>query len=67
MASEKVSIVLRGFINLSIDEKNEFLAEVGNYIKAEESKKKTLKEGVDKKACYSLGPLKQSGCPCCGK
>jgi hypothetical protein len=67
MASEKVSVVMRGFLNLSINERNEFIEEINNYIKAEENKKKTLKEGFDKKACLSLGPLKQSGCPCCGK
>ena len=60
-------MVFRGFTKLTDKEQNEFIDELNDYLKANISYQKQLKEGLEKSADgIVLGPL-NSTCVCCGR
>ncbi len=67
MPEGKIALVLRGFTSLSSTEQRQFVKQLNEYISAQESQRRALKEGFEKRASLSLGPLDPGGCPCCGR
>lgn len=60
--------VLRGFSELSYEERVEALKLFNEYQRDVDLKKrKALLESNAKKAGLDLGPTNQGGCPCCGR
>jgi|GEM_PF-5462415 len=58
--------VLRGFMNLSLEERNKFLTEVRRYTDSDFLQKAQMKESYEQRV--NLGPLSSAGtCKCCGK
>lgn len=67
MDDDKIALVLRGFTNLSSGDQLTFINQLNEYLRAESEKKRSLREGFEKRAQFSLGPLDSGGCPCCGR
>lgn len=65
--AKEVEKVVAGFCRLSDTERNRAVKLLNEYINADSSKRRTLKESFTVKAGLDLGPTKQGGCPCCGK
>lgn len=64
--NEKTARVLRGFLNLTPLEKEEFLRELNRYQGLQlDFQKKAFQEQIEKRA-DSVGP-KNSICSCCGR
>lgn len=66
--TDKTKLVLKGFFDLSDDERSEFIDELNKYLKSPTpQQKRLLREGIEKSAeKIVLGPLDGS-CPCCGR
>lgn len=65
--SDRISIVLKGFTELTSEERIAFVKELNEYIVADYQRKVVLNEGFEKRATLSLGPINSDGCPCCGR
>lgn len=64
---EKVNRVMNGFINLSLDERNELIREINRFNEASIYEKETIKRNVsDLQKSYTVGP-RNNYCECCGK
>ena len=64
--TEKVLLVLNGYKNLTIAERNQFVEEINKYMKAQ-GNEKLLMEANFSKAASSTGPVGQGKCSCCGR
>lgn len=62
--NEKVAKVLKGFINLSESEKNDFINDLNKYQRSDYYDRGVQKRLVEERA--SVGP-KDSVCTCCGR
>ena len=62
--NSRTKTVLKGFMSLTSDEKNDLIEEMNRYIKSDEKRKDELRESIYQSLI--LGPLKDP-CPCCGK
>ena len=66
--SSKVAVVLQGFIQLSQDERREFIDRLNELISGDAAKRKDLREEVLRKSLtITFGPAPQNTCPCCGR
>lgn len=65
--SKNTDRVLAGFTALSNDERAEAIRLLNDFIEADATRKRVLKESYGVKAGLDLGPTNQGGCPCCGK
>ena len=64
--SEAVKVVMNGFKNLSVAERNEFIKVINEYLKASITEKRNLEESFTR-AVASTGPLGGNTCKCCGR
>ncbi|MDF2532199.1 MAG: hypothetical protein K0Q65_1780 [Clostridia bacterium] len=63
---EKVKVVIKGFINLTQEERQEFIAEVNKFINGTSMEKTAFQKSLNESYSIDLGPT-SGGCPCCGK
>lgn len=66
MDNKKVLRVLRGFMELNEEEKNEFIKEL-NKSRQQIGYDRLLLERIEKSFSHNLGPTSDSNCVCCGK
>ena len=66
MNDGKASVVLNGFINLTPEQKQQFIIQFNAYLEASNDEKEKLKENFKKRADLTIGPHGAGGCPCCG-
>lgn len=59
--SAEAKVVLRGYAELSAEDKSAFVDALNEYNRAPGEQKRTIKEG------WVLGPSSPSRCPLCGK
>jgi len=57
--NDKTQAVFNGYLNLSQQEKNDLLTEIGK-------ERDRRRRGIVESNTVSLGPI-QGGCPCCGR
>ena len=62
-----VEKVLAGFTRLTVEQRNEAIKLLNDFIHADPSRKRILKENYSSRVGLDLGPTNQDGCPCCGK
>jgi hypothetical protein len=61
--TERVAFVLKGFIELDVNERKEFIDEVNKFIKGSESIQQNFSMITES---VVLGPVNKT-CPCCGR
>ncbi|HUX59546.1 MAG TPA: hypothetical protein VMV77_21415 [Bacteroidales bacterium] len=65
--TNKVKIVLKGFVELTDVEKKEFLDEIKKYLDKNTIEKGIMNESLGDDVKRILGPTSTNHCPCCGK
>lgn len=65
--NKKVLKVLKGFSELTIAEREEFINEANEFINGNFEDKEKIKRLYETKLFSSLGPTNDNNCPCCGK
>lgn len=63
----RTGIVMAGFLQLSLNERNEFIEELRRYLQANADEKMQMTENIEKFASVVLGPTTPVVCPCCGR
>lgn len=66
---KSVALVLRGFIELNPQQRQEFITEINKFLQggpAQDTLKKSIMDSVTASTRMTLGPA-PTGCPCCGK
>lgn len=63
--NKKTELVFNGFLKLTPQEREDFIEAWDQYRQAQFTVQKSLRE--DMAAKISLGPLPDTGCPCCGR
>lgn len=64
--TSKQLVVLKGLLELSVEERREVIREAQNIETKTFSEKRSLNESFDK-AQRVMGPINSSPCPCCGR
>ncbi len=65
--TDKTKLVIEGYLNLSREEKEDFVKEINDYINGNHVSQENFSEGVRKSInSIVLGPTGGS-CPCCGR
>lgn len=65
--TDKVKMVLAGFVRLSEEEKVEFMREVGKYSTSTSFEKGNMSEQLRSDVKRVLGPTSSGTCACCGR
>lgn len=65
--TNKVKIVVKGFIELSDTEKKDFIDEIKKYIGKNIHEQIKLRKSFSGDVKRILGPTSMDNCPCCGK
>lgn len=65
--TNKAKIVLKGFLDLSESEKEDFLNELKKYLNKDRIEKGLMNEQLGDEVRRILGPTSSDNCPCCGR
>ena len=65
--ANQVEKVIAGFTRLNNEQRTEAIKLLNEFINADVSEKRILKENYSTRVGLDLGPTNQNGCPCCGK
>ncbi len=66
---KSVALVLKGFTELNVTQRREFIEEINKYINGttgEQPLQKSIRESISGSNTVNFGPA-PTGCPCCGK
>jgi hypothetical protein len=66
MNEKKIAQLMNGYTNLTIEERQEYIRQLTEYIESSEFKRNLLKDAIHTKM-NSTGPKDQGLCPACGK
>ena len=64
--TDKQKVVLKGLLELSLEERNEVIKEAQTYLTKSFSERLNVNEALNK-ASRVLGPTSSNTCPCCGR